>query len=452
MKFSFLFSFAIYFVSFIFSLDAYISLALSITGYLGSDLFFKMSRKLAFSEFFIFLYAINYLLSPAIAYQVNQQLFLYKMKIASDQYFSIIIPAFFFLLIGTYFFKTSIFKPNFSLVKFKALINENVLRQWLLLGIFLHLIQPYFSTGFGFFIYLASLIRYTAIFSLYALNRFKYRWYLVLVLGLEIFSSIKGGMFHDTMMWLIFFIIFVSYAYRYDLRLKFFFSGILFVLFFFLQNVKTEYRSRTWQGEEVAGINTFLGSSAIVFQESKESSILGEINLIGSLTRVNQAWIFASVVERMDRIRDFQDLNVLKVYLESAFLPRFLAPDKLKSGDRDIFNRFSGHTINRGTSMGLGIFSDGYIAFGVWGVWIFAFFFGLLFSIVFKIVESWSTISPFFVLFIFPILNYAVRPDCELQTILGHLVKSVLVFGVFISFYRRYFERHIEFSQRLESE
>jgi hypothetical protein len=96
--------------------------------------------------------------------------------------------------------------------------------------------------------------------------------------------------------------------------------------------------------------------------------------------------------------------------------------------------------------MGLGILADGYIAYGFYGALIFAFALGLIFSIVFNTVEGWSKLSPFFVLFIFPILNYAVRADCETQTIMTHLVKGTLVFGLVIAYYkRRYFKKRQSF-------
>jgi len=125
--------------------------------------------------------------------------------------------------------------------------------------------------------------------------------------------------------------------------------------------------------------------------------------------------------------------NVNK-YLEAALLPRFLAPNKLTSGNKEIFNQFSGHSINENTSMGLGIFADGYIAYGDWGVYIFCFTLGLIFSLTFKLVERWTKISPFYVLLLLPMLNYAVRPDCELQTTINHLAKSVVVYGALVYF------------------
>ena len=91
--------------------------------------------------------------------------------------------------------------------------------------------------------------------------------------------------------------------------------------------------------------------------------------------------------------------------------------------------------------MGLGLFADGYISYGYFGTLIFAFAFGLICALVFKLIERWSGISPFFTFFAFTLLNFAVRADCESQTWMGHIVKGVVVFSIVMHFTRQYFDR-----------
>jgi hypothetical protein len=238
-------------------------------------------------------------------------------------------------------------------------------------------------------------------------------------------------MYHDAIMWVLFFALFVVYTIKPSMRIKFFGVLTLVTLVLFIQAIKKTYRDQVWENGKTASLETIsdVGSS-----KANSESIIGEDNLLSTLNRGNQAWIFASTVERMDRFKDFQGLNNVNKYMESALLPRFLAPNKLKSGDKEIFNQFSGHTINESTSMGLGIFADGYIAYGAWGVYIFGFVLGLIFSLTFKLVERWTKISPFYVLLLLPMLNYAVRPDCELQTTINHLAKSIVLFGALVYF------------------
>jgi hypothetical protein len=212
---------------------------------------------------------------------------------------------------------------------------------------------------------------------------------------------------------------------------------ILFVLF--IQSIKGVYRSQVWSGEREASIGTIADIGTGL---ASSDEVTNEKNLLSTLNRANQAWIFASSIDRMNRYGDFQGMTNVNLYIEAALLPRFLAPNKIKSGGesgRSIFNQFSGHELHEGTSMGLGIFADGYIAYGAFGVLIFGFSLGLIFSLVFMLIEGWTKISAFYVFFLLPILNYAVRPDCELQTTINHIVKSIIIFGFLVYLTKRRF-------------
>jgi hypothetical protein len=247
-------------------------------------------------------------------------------------------------------------------------------------------------------LYLLSLIQYVSSFSLFALNPKKNIVWPAIALFLVLYKSILAGMYHDAIMWVFFFGIFFIYIKKPTLKIKL--LGLFFSIFFilFIQSIKHSYRQEVLFGVKAASVAT---ASEVGYSKANTDILLGEENLLGSLTRSNQAWIFASTVDNMDRNKNFQGLTIVYKYLEASLLPRFLAPDKLKSGDKEIFNAFSGHTISAGTSMGLGIFADGYIAYGKVGVYLFGFALGLIFALTFKIVEGWTKVSPFYVLLIF---------------------------------------------------
>lgn len=410
------------------------------------DFVTRSNHLLAFREFLLTLYGINYLVSPAIVYRMPPHLVGYKMKIPQNEYFELAIPAMICLWLGLFAIKTNIFKLRYEVVHLHALVNQKVLKIWLIGGVVLSFSLPFVPGELGFFVYLLGLIRFVAAFALFALNKRKYRWWLIAVLFIEILRSAMHAMFHDMVMWLIFFGIFWVFLAKPKFWVKVSFAGIIGVFFFILQISKSDYRKQTWFGDEEAGFGVL--TDVALKNVTAEGGLFSEKNIANSLTRVNQAWILASTVNNMERRRDFQGMHLMSLYLEAAVLPRFLAPNKITSGNKDIFNRFSGHTIRQGTSMGLGIFADGYIAYGYWGTLFFGLGLGLLFGLVFKVVERWGEISPFFILFIFPILNYAVRPDCETQTTIGHLVKSLIVFGLTMTFYRKYFTGKIYLEKR----
>jgi hypothetical protein len=427
-------------VFYYFKWDIYSSIAVSLFFFYLYNLFVVSSKSIAFKEWTLVLYALNYLLAPALILHIDQEKVNYKIKLDAENYFLLIFPGVLMFNLGINFFKTRLFNTDFNLVKIYAQLNEKILKQLLYLGVFLKVLLFYVSGDLNFFFYALSLIRFVGAFALFAIDSKKYFHWVVFVLLLEVLHSFVIGMYHDMTMWLVFFGIYYVFLKKANLKWKLSFALISIIAILFIQSLKQVYRAATWSGDRQASLTTALD---IAESNTSIESLTGVDNFISTITRSNQAWIFASTVDHMDRYKDFQGISNVKLYTEAALLPRFLAPDKIKSGDRIIFNKFSGHEISETTSMGLGIFADGYIAYGAWGVAIFGFALGLLFSITFKVVENWTKISPFFMLFLFPILNYAVRPDCETQTTINHLVKSMFIYWLLVMVYRRYFSQKL---------
>jgi hypothetical protein len=393
------------------------------------NLFWVSNNIFAFREWVLLLYAWNYLLSPVLTYEIYDNDVFYPMKINSNEYFSLITPGYLLFYFGTYFFKTTIFQPSFSQIREYSIPNESMLKNTVYIGIILKLLNPLVPNSIAFFVYLFSLIRFVGAFSLYNVNPKKYSYLTVLVFAVEFYSALKSAMFHDAIMWFIFFLLFYVYVKKPSIPVKIIGLTGFVMLILVIQFLKGEYRQSTWSGERKAGLKTAI---ELANSNSDNNSITGEDNLKGTLNRSNQAWILASTINNMDTYKDFQGLNNVIQYIEAALLPRFLAPNKITSGNQEHFNRFSGHQIGEGTSMGLGIFADGYIAYGKWGLWIFGFVLGLIFSLTFKLVEQWTKISPFYLMFLLPMLNYAARPDCETQTTINQISKSILFFGILV--------------------
>ena len=424
--------------------DTYHSIAASITAILFLEIIWNSNNRFVFREWALLLYAINYLMAPAITYNLPPSEIKYGMKVVSDLYFELAIPGFVFLAIGMYVINTSVFNVDFTKVNASSMVNERFLIISTVLGIILNLLSGQFSSEVSFFFYLLSLIRFIGAFALFSIKAKNWYWVFA-VLSIELVSALLIGMYHDAVMWIVFFALFFVYSYKPKAQIKF--AGAFLMVFFvlFIQAIKFSYRDEVWKAGKEASLETVynIGST-----KTDSDELIGSENLLSTLNRGNQAWIFASTVDRMDRFKDFQGLTNVNKYIEAALLPRFLAPNKMESGDKEIFNQFSGHIIDEKTSMGLGVFADGYIAYGAWGVYIFGFVLGLIFSLTFKLVERWTKISPFYVLLLLPMLNYAVRPDCELQTTINHLAKSIVVFGALVYFTRNRFTLETQENQR----
>jgi hypothetical protein len=405
------------------------------------ELFEKSNDRIAFKEYILVLYGLNYLFSPAVSYLTDNVSF-YKMKLPEVEYFFLAIPCIFLLHLGMNCIKTSIFQFSFRTVQIQSQLNQNLLLQWLYAGTVMVFINRFLPADLGFFFYLLSGIRFVAAYGLFIMNASKYKWHLLGITVIELFMSLQQGMFHDFIMWVVFFGILWVYLKKPSKNLKLLMGVSALICLYVLQIAKADYRSQIGQNRDEAGLNSF--QEAVEKNVNAAEGVFHSSKVTGSLTRVNQAWIFASAANRMNHFQDYQGIELVSKYAEAAFLPRFIAPGKMKAGDKEIFNKFAGHRVNSGTSMGLGFFADGYIAYGQVGSYFFAFLLGLIFAIIFKIVEHWSKISPFFILLMFPILNYAVRPDCETQTVMGHIVKGIFVFGCLMWYTSIYFSKKID--------
>jgi hypothetical protein len=415
--------------------EAYSSISCGIFTFLLYRIIFESNQQFVFREWALMLYCINYLLSPTITYYQPDGIVRYVMKIPLDEYFNLALPGFLLFALGIYSIRTKIFKVDYSYIDKSTLVNKKFLIRVVIFGLAMRIFSPMFPEEISYFIYLISMVRFVAAFALLSLSR-RLWYYSITVLLFEIYNAFVSGMYHDAVMWIIFFSIFYVYTIKPKIRIKL--MGVFGLVFFVLliQAVKVSYREVAWQDKAKQNLET---AGSITAEKANSTEIMEDNNLLTTLNRSNQAWIFASTVDNMNRANNFQGMTIVNKYLESALLPRFLAPNKLTSGNKEIFNEFSGHTINEGTSMGLGIFADGYIAYGALGVYIFGFILGLIFALTFKLVERWTKVSPFYVLLLLPLLNYAVRPDCELQTTINHLFKGILLFGFLVYLTRKRF-------------
>ena len=424
--------------------DVYQGAAVGIFIVLIYRIIFKSSNQFVFREWALILYTLNYLIAPAITYQLPEEQVTYGMQIPPDDYFNLSLPGFLFFALGMFILPTKIFKIDYQKVGQSTIVNKDFLIKTTIFGLVLNISSKFFPGEIGFIAYLLSMVRFVGAFALLSIDRKLWYWSAIAIL-LELASGFLNGMYHDAIMWVIFFGLFYVYAVKPTFRTKMIGIASVITLILFIQAVKFAYREQVWQGRKEATLTTIaeVGST-----KASTDQLLGEENILNTLSRGNQAWIFASTVNNMDRNKNFQGLTNVNKYIEAALLPRFLAPNKLSSGDKEIFNEFSGHTINEGTSMGLGIFADGYIAYGAWGVYIFGFVLGLIFSLTFKLVERWTKVSPFYVLLLLPLLNYAVRPDCELQTTINHLFKGILLYGFLVYLTRKRFTLDSQENQR----
>lgn len=368
------------------------------------------------------------------AYQTDP---VYRMKVPETEYFTYVLPAVILFIAGLHI--------NAGKLKGEVLNEKEIVRfvdrvgklplVFIGVGFISGFVSDMAGSEFGFVFYLLSGFKFIGLFMLLLSSKQLNTWALVLVFGSIIITTLQSAMFHDFLTWLIMLGAVLAIKYKPGTTLKAFAAAGFILLAVTIQQVKGDYRKAAYTGSGGgAGLASFENA---VNGGTEKKSLFSFANLAESNVRINQGFIVTNIMRNIPANMPYSNGEELYQILEAAFLPRILAPDKLNAGDRTIFTKYSAIPLQPGTSMALSSVGDAYINFGVLGGCILMFCLGLLFSLVLNGFYKLSKFYPFLLLFTPLVFYYPIRPDCELQTLLGHLVKSCMLIYVMLIFWKK---------------
>jgi len=422
-------------------ISLYSFFALMIAAYQFMLLFYSIGFILPVRYLAGSLMCVQMLVGPAFAYNGldEYQLGFLKMQVDEVVYFSYVIPATIMFLIGLRIkFNRNVSDEFININQLKEYVkyNQKTMYFFIVIGFISSLVSPLFSSEIGFVFTLFGSFKFIGLFMLILGDNKLKPLSLFVVLSSIILSSLGNAMFHDLLIWLLFMGAVFSIKYKPSNYLKLSLAISFVTIAIFIQMLKGDYREATWNAGKEGDLSTFTATTKaksdknelFTFEKIKESNI-----------RINQGFIITNIMNNVPEKENYANGTELIQILEAAILPRVVAPNKLNAGDRIFFMKWAGFPIAAGTSMGLSSMGDGYVNFGKFGGMLFMFFLGLLFSFVISIFYKHSFEYP--ILYLFPTLvfYYPMRADCELQTILGHLVKSCFLIFVVIKVWKSYF-------------
>jgi hypothetical protein len=381
---------------------------------------------------------IQMFIGPVLAYNgLDQYQFqMYRMQVTEAAYFAYAIPAVLLFILGLHFRAGKLKGEVVDLDGIKKFVANNPAIPYVFIagGFITSILSTMVPSDLGFIFYLLGSFKFIGAFLLILGSERIKILPLIIVFGSIISSSLNDAMFHDLLIWIIFTGTVVALKVRPSLAIKVAVTVGFIILAVVIQQLKTGYRTARWMGRE-GNVSTFVD----VYQEQSKKGIFTFSSLAPSSVRINQGFIVSYVLKTVPNVVPYSRGAELRQILEAAFLPRVLAPNKLVAGDRQLFNKYTGLQVGEGTSMGLGSISDAYLNFGIVGGCIFMFLLGLIYGEVLIAFQKFSYKIPIAVLFIALVFYHPIRPDNELQTVLGHLVKSCVLLWATYYFSKRRF-------------
>jgi hypothetical protein len=193
------------------------------------------------------------------------------------------------------------------------------------------------------------------------------------------------------------------------------------------------YRDITWRNENVENKTNLFGD-IIVEKLQNFDRLISEEGFFPVYMRTNQGYNISMVMDRIPAKQDFDNGDRLMTIVASAFVPRFLWPNKPEAGGKDSMKYFAGVNIY-GWSTNVGPIGEAYGSFGVVGGIFYMFVLGLFVRWVYLRVFVIAQKMPLLILWI-PVLFYQVTYSMETDSlqILNSLLKGAFFLWLIYKF------------------
>ena len=400
----------------------------------------KFDYKFPLGEFMSLVFFIDNTFSFALLYFLRGN----QLHIGDFQYTQIKVEEylpFSFLssqaiLIGYLSIKQRVSTPWINFVtKFDTLINRNNLRTLIIIGSFGIFLQIFKLSPF-FALLLTSFFNCGLIgFALY--TKKPTNIYILLGLGVSILSAARSGMFGNLTYFIVYYLmlyLLILSATKKNVNwIKVLSFGIIgFYLLALLQNVKTDYRARSWGISGQATSQNLYNTVNTNFDTKNPLDIDFYMPLI---FRLNQGYIVTSAIKKVPSNEPFANGSTIFTSVIDAFVPRVLNENKEEAGGRQKIKRFTNITLVGETSMNIGLLGETYANFGKSGSVLFLFFYGLLVGLFEKNILKYSIRNPIILVF-FPIyFQFLVGSGSDFLMVFNGIVKSsILIFAIILIF------------------
>jgi len=408
----------------------------------------NLGRKIVFLEFLSALALLQWLIGPTLYYLYLEESLFYafRMMVEPKEYFQFVYPATVALIAGLYLPLRKYQEDHTQLFEsIKDYLSDKPKTGLILVatGLTSSFLSPYVPNSLSFIFFLLKDLMYVgAIYLFFSPFRGK-----VLTLGvvgvLLLFQTVKLGMFKEFVFWLLFFVIFLTFYYQISLRRKMVLSILVASLVGIIQSVKGEYRLATWESYDARQSKTSIMWGLIKNNIANPNSVFfNKYFLEQNVHRINQGALISHVMAHTPEQEPFARGATVKSAIFSSVLPRFLWPNKRKA-DEELFEKYSGIQLLRGTSMNLSPLGEAYANFGKLGSVIFMFFYGLFIGWGFLKFLQYAKGIPTVVLWLPMVFYQVLAVESDLFKVFNALTKgAIMVIFVFFVF-RKILKTHI---------
>ncbi|WP_281613888.1 hypothetical protein [Flammeovirga sp. SubArs3] len=385
----------------------------------------ELGKSIPILELLLLICCLQWIIGPINSYLSSFRHYKYHMYIDEYRYMSFIVPSVFFFGIVLLKLRKEV-KINFNVRPYLKLGF-----QFIIIGIlsdFLKLVVP---NSLKFVIFLFSQLKFVGILILIfsetkrsKLTALGIIWYLVI-------HALSSAMFHELILWSIFYFIFWCVKVRPSLKVKLSIIILGILLGIIIQTVKSNYRQLVWNGYSGNKISLFID----VFSSKINTGFYDDQeNIQGLNIRLNQGWIISAIMNNVPSNQPYANGSTIYDAITSSLIPRIFNPNKKIAGGRENFMKYTGLQLGESTSMGLSIVGEFYANFGEFGGILSLILWAFFLSFIWNKIRIFTLKNPLWVFLLPLVFLQVIKAETELVVVLNHLIKSIL-FVYFLLFF-----------------
>jgi hypothetical protein len=378
---------------------------------------------------------IQWIVAPWLNYALQDSITISRMPLPSDTYFAYFVPAAIVYVLGLYLplmgKVTRPFPAEGAVTTPRALrIVADVM---LFGGVLVRVaIRPYAPGSVGYVVALLGHLMYVGAFSRVAMGASGWQWRVALVLLIEFGGNAIDAQFVDALIWMLLAGSLVLYRKRVNSTLATALGAFGCVVLFAINGFKGGFRdSLRYEGIEESERPGVVASGVTSFALSPSRLFSGP-NVAMNISRLNEGWIAGRVLIWVPYREPYAQGETIRTAVVATVVPRLLDADKAVAGGRDNVPRFTGLTLNNGTSMNISIPGEMYANYGFMGGLLGSFVLALLLGSVFRMFVTWSRTSPLAYAWAPYLLFGAVSPEMGIFEVIGTLGKASVVAALVI--------------------
>jgi len=408
----------------------------------------KIGKGVVLLETIAVLYAFTCIIMPLVGYEYYSsqntlsRLWVKYMPVKREIYFPYAFPAItcFCLAITFPSFKKSLpdegkrLKEKLARIRLLLYNQKKAGLQIILVGVIISFVANFLPVEFNYFAQLFFFGSFAGLLYIHFSPDFKKKKLVMLLFVIFIFwNALQSGMFTIVAYMGITIFSFFRLGKESSMLKKVIFMVVAIAFFIVLQNVKMVYRKQTWT-ETYGGNKAGLFSGLFFENVQKGNALLSEQALFPLYSRTNQGFNVALVMRKIPAVQEYDGGDRLLTVFASAFVPRFLWPDKPEAGGKFNMKYYAGYVM-KGWSTNVGPLGEAYGSFGVTG--------GIIYMLLLGFFVRWVYIRFFILsdktpllLFWLPVLFYLTISSAETDSmqILNSIIKSAFFIWLLTKF------------------